>query len=132
MLSAQFNGHKTWKEAHEHRKTLTFAQERALVELVKEMGHCGIPLHASTVAHHALAISGTPVSEHWVHQFCSCHPDLKAKWTTGLEKCHAQFLNPAAVSSFHDVLESLLDEYKITEENIYNMDEKGVQLGIGG
>ena len=132
MLSAQFNGHKTWKEAHEHEKTLTFAQERALVESVKEMGHCSIPLHASAVAHHALAISGTPVSEHWVHQFCSCHSDLKSKWTKGLEKCCAQSLNPAAVSSFYDVLESLLDEYKITEENIYNMDEKGVQLGIGG
>ena len=57
---------------------------------------------------------------------------MKAKWTTGLEKCRAQSLNPAAISGFYDVLESLVEEYQITEENMYNMDEKGVQLGIGG
>lgn len=28
-------------------------------------------------------------------------------------------------------MEELIDEYKITEENIYNMDEKGIQLGMG-
>ena len=105
---------------------------RALVDWVKEMGRRGIPLHASAVAHHASAISGTPVSERWVHRFRSRHPDLKAKWTTGLEKCRAQSLNPAAISGFYDVLESLVEEYQITEENMYNMDEKGVQLGIGG
>lgn len=132
VLGARFNGRKTRKEAHEHEKTLTFAQERALVDWVKEMGRRGIPLHASAVAHHASAISGTPVSERWVHRFRSRHPDLKAKWTTGLEKCRAQSLNPAAVSGFYDVLESLVEEYQITEENMYNMDEKGVQLGIGG
>ena len=108
MLSARFNGRKTWKEAHEHEKTLTFAQERALVDWVKEMGHHGIPLHASAVTHHALVISGTPVSECWVHCFRSHHPDLKAKWTTGLEKCRAQSLNPMAISGFYDVLESLV------------------------
>ena len=90
VLGAQFNGRKTRKEAHEHEKTLTFAQERALVDWVKEMGCRGIPLHASAVAHHASAILGTPISERWVHRFCSRHPDLKAKWTTGLEKCRAQ------------------------------------------
>ena len=53
------------------------------------------------------------------------------KWTSNLEKCQAQALNPTAVSEFYDILEELIDEYKITEENIYNMDEKGIQLGMG-
>ena len=30
------------------------------------------------------------------------------------------------------MLESLVKEYQITEDNIHNMDEKGVQLRIGG
>ena len=37
-LGAQFNGCKTWKEVHEHEKTLTFAQERALFDWVKDDG----------------------------------------------------------------------------------------------
>ena len=114
------------------RRLLPLHRKEHLLTGLRMMGCCGILLHASAVTHHALVIPGTPVSEHWVHQFCSYHPDLKAKWTTGLEKCHAQSLNPAAVSRFYDVLESLVKEYQITEENIYNMDKKGVQLGIGG
>ena len=54
------------------------------------------------------------------------------KWTSNLEKCHAQALNPAAVTGFYDILEEIIDKFDITEENIYNMDEKGVQLGMGG
>jgi hypothetical protein len=29
------------------------------------------------------------------------------------------------------ILHDLIKEYNILEENIYNMDEKGIQLGIG-
>ena len=46
----QFNGQKSKKEAHKHEKTLSFAAETALVEWVAELGHCGIPLHASAIA----------------------------------------------------------------------------------
>ena len=53
------------------------------------------------------------------------------KWTTGLEKCRAQALNPATVSSFYDTLNDLMTKYEITKENIYNMDGKGIQLGMG-
>ena len=53
------------------------------------------------------------------------------KWTSNLEKCQAQVLNPTAISEFYDILEELIDEYEITEGNIYNMDEKGIQLGMG-
>jgi hypothetical protein len=59
------------------------------------------------------------------------HPELKLKWTTGLEHCHAQALNPTTVGGFYDNLKDILDKYDIPEENIYNMDEKGIQLGMG-
>jgi hypothetical protein len=130
-LTARFNGRKTKKEAHVHEKTLSFAAEAALVEWIAEMGRRGIPLHASAVAQHASVISGTGVSERWVQRFRARHPELKVKWTTGLEHCRAQALNPTAVASFYDNLKSLVDKYEIAEENIYNMDEKGIQLGMG-
>lgn len=130
-LTARFNGRKTRKEAHESEKALSFAEERALVDWIKEHARRGIPLHASAVAQHASVICGRTISERWVQRFRVRHPDLKMKWTSNLEKCRAQALNPTAVSEFYDILEELVDEYKITEENIYNMDEKGIQLGMG-
>ena len=38
----------------------------------------------------------------------------------------------AAVADFYEMLGDFTKEYNIPEENIYNMDEKGVQLGVGG
>ena len=130
-LTVQFNGRKSKKEAHEHEKTLSFAAETALVEWVAELGCCGIPLHASAVVQHASVISGIKVSKHWVHRFQARHPELKLEWTTGLEHCRAQTMNPTAVAGFYDNLKDILDKYDILEENIYNMDEKGIQLGMG-
>ena len=130
-LTAQFNGRKTKREAHKHERILSFGEENVLVEWIKEMGRRGVPLHASAVALHASAISGMQVSERWVARFCTRHPELKAKWTTGLEQCRAQSLNRAAVAGFYDHLQHLREKYDIPDENIYNMDEKGIQLGMG-
>lgn len=56
------------------------------------------------------------------------HPELKGKWTTGLEKCRTQALNPGAVASFFTILGEVLTKYNIPIENIYNMDKKASSL----
>lgn len=131
-LTARFNGRKTRKEAHEHERNLTPAAESVLIDWIKEKDRRGIPLHPSAVAQHASMISGKPIGEHWVSRFRARHPEIKAKWTTGLEKCRAQSLNEAAVKDFYELLGDVRVQYKIKKENIYNMDEKGIQLGVGG
>ena len=45
---------------------------------------------------------------------------MKMKWSTGLEKCHAQLLNEAMVSGFYNLLKELVMEYNVPAENIYN------------
>ena len=39
--------------------------------------------------------------------------------------------NCPTVYKFFDILEELVKEFNIPIKNIYNMDEKGVQLGVG-
>ena len=131
-VTACFNGWQTRKEAHAHQSHLTPAVDKALVDWIKEMGHHGIPLHPSMVALHANTISGAHIGEHWVAWFHRCHPDLKAKWMTRLKKCCTQALNKPAVDDYFEMLEELIEKYKIKKHNIYNMDEKGIQLGVGG
>jgi hypothetical protein len=58
--------------------------------------------------------------------------ELKIKWTQSLKKCRAASLNPTTVKEFYNLLEELVRVYNIPPENIWNMDEKGVQLGVGG
>jgi Tc5 transposase DNA-binding domain/helix-turn-helix, Psq domain len=130
-LEARLKGRKTRMEAHESEKKLSKAAEDALVDWVKEMGRRGVPLSNSAAAALASVISGEKVGEAWVQRFRTRHPDLKVRWTTSMEKCRAQALNRTAVEEFYVVLRELIEKYNIPPENIYNMDEKGLQLGIG-
>ncbi|KAF9439713.1 hypothetical protein P691DRAFT_769062 [Macrolepiota fuliginosa MF-IS2] len=65
------------------------------------------------------------------HNTTHKHHNLKVKWTTTLEECCACALNPTVVAEYFDMLGSIIHKYQIPHENIYNTDEKGVQLGIG-
>ena len=85
----------------------------------------------SSVAQCAHAISGKQVGESWPKQFCKRHPNLKMKKTTGLEKARMKALNQFAVDEFFSMLADVMKEFHILPGNIYNMDEKGIQLGIG-
>ncbi|KAJ3740688.1 hypothetical protein EV360DRAFT_16766, partial [Lentinula raphanica] len=48
-----------------------------------------------------------------------------------LEEARARSLTPAAVNGFYDLLQETVTEFNIPPENIYNMDEKGIQMGVG-
>jgi hypothetical protein len=86
---------------------------------------------AQTVADQTADIIGGPVGASWVDRFKARHKDLKVKWTSTLEKCRATNVNPTLVGEFYDILEEVIHKYNIPPENLYNMDEKGIQLGIG-
>lgn len=130
-LRSCWNGQTTRKKSHEHEQKLLPGHEDALVAWITEMGRRGIPMQNNAAGSYASTISGCEIGESWVRRFRARHPELKAKWTTGLEQCRARALNPTAVAAFFDILKEVLHKYNIPVENIYNMDEKGVQLGVG-
>jgi hypothetical protein len=126
-----FLGGKTREDAHASERLLTAPQEEVLVNWVKVQGRRGVPMTYASVAQCAGEISGQHVGESWPKRFCRRHPDLKMKKTTGLEKARAKALNHSAVNEFFDILTDVIEKYNISPKDIYNMDEKGIQLGIG-
>jgi hypothetical protein len=133
-LNDRWNGTPTRKAGHMHELLLTAAQEEVLVEWIKVMGRRGIPFTTRTIIEHVADIAGGPdttVGVSWVKRFRTRHPELKMKWSSTLEKCRAASLNPTLVNEFYNILEDVMKSYDIPPENIYNMDEKGIQLGIG-
>lgn len=130
-LQDRMNGVLTRTAAHAHQQALTPAQESILVDWVKAQGRRGVPLTLATVTDYASDIAGKSVGESWPRRFRIRHPDLAVKMTSPLEECRAAALNPAAVAGFYDILEELTAEFAIPPSNIYNMDEKGIQMGIG-
>ena len=95
------------------------------------MGRRGIPLTPTTLQEYASEIAEAPVGASWVKRFLGRHPDVKVRWTTSLEACRANSLNAPLVREYFNILNELVTKHDIPPENIYNMDEKGLLLGIG-
>lgn len=81
---------------------------------------------------YASELAGGEVGKNWVSRFQNRHKDIKVRWTTSLEACRAQALNPTLVREFFELLRDIILQYGIPPENIYNMDEKGILLGVLG
>lgn len=95
------------------------------------MAKRGLPLSLETIGAYASDIAGRDVGKSWITRFQKRHPDLRVKWTSSLETCRAASLNPHAVHGYFQLLEDLIASYQVQSANMYNMDEKGIQLGIG-
>lgn len=118
-------------EVHINQQKLSLAEEEVLVKWAKVLGRWGVPLTHSPLTTYVSEILGKPIGKSWAKRFLARHAGLKVKATTSLEKCCAKALNPVAVARFFDILEAAVEEFGIKPENTWNMDEKGVQLGIG-
>ena len=70
-------------------------------------------------------------SPNWIYSFMARNPDLNFKRPTGLDPKRVQNFNPTVIKHHFQLLGDFLAEYDIPWENIYNMDEKGIQLGGG-
>jgi hypothetical protein len=131
-LRQRYNGRASHSQAALHQMRLTPAQEQIVKEQVIECQARGIPLAPADVMKAATLISKQECGERWYRSFRQRNPDLIGKISKCLEAPRAQALNRANVTKFFDMISDLTTKYNIPPHLIYNMDEKGVQLGKGG
>jgi hypothetical protein len=129
--------------AHTKQQLLNPAQEDVLCDWAKYMGTEGQPL-SKNMLHVTVADMSERLQKEsnetgtrklpgkmWVYSLMDRRQDLKLKRPTGLDPVRAQCFNPASVKGHFQLLETLLRDKDIPWENVYNMDEKGLQLGGG-
>jgi hypothetical protein len=99
---------------------------------IKVQGQRAIPMDYALIGEYAADMAGHPLGATWPKRFVKRHNiDLKTKKTAPLEKARAKALNKTAVQEFYQVFGELIEKYGLTPGDIYNMDKKGFQLGIG-
>ncbi|KDQ05531.1 hypothetical protein BOTBODRAFT_168457, partial [Botryobasidium botryosum FD-172 SS1] len=93
-----------------------------------------IPLSRETVRAKAAKIrgDGTVPSNSWFKRYVRRNSDtLVFKKPSGLDPKRAKGFNRPTVEAHLAEFETMLREFEIPWENVYNMDEKGIQLGGG-
>jgi hypothetical protein len=139
-LRNRLKGLEPRKKAHEKETLLSEAEKKVVIDWMQYLGLAGIPICKRTLRPKIRAImeakgrtmTEESVSKTWISVFVRKHKDiLKSVRGSGLDPKRAQAFNFTTVNEYFEELNRVLTDNGIPWEHVYNMDEKGVQMGGG-
>jgi hypothetical protein len=115
------------------KQKLSVAEERVLVDFIKDSADHGFPLthraiksYANAALQSRLGAELKPVGKQWIFRFLDRHhEEIQTHWSKPLDMQRAKCLNPEAVKSWFDLAKKYIVDLGIPPENIYGMDESG-------
>lgn len=103
-----------------------------MVSWCNYLADIGSPLDRSTIRPMVLRLSGSTPGSHWLRRFLGRHTsEIRFTRAQSLDPKRARSFNRPSVDRYFEKLLDVVVKYDIPFENIYNMDEKGCQLGGG-
>jgi transposase-like protein len=119
------------KAAASTRRKLSLQQEQELVQYIKKLTKEGLPPTRQMVQNFAASIAQSTVSIRWVDQFLKRNSaNLISRWTAGIDRNRHKADSEAKYRLYFELLQQKISQYNIEPCNTYNMDEKGILLGI--
>lgn len=107
-------------------------QETALIDWIHHLGMLAQPLCNKTIVPYVEDLCGRKPGAGWLRRFLKRNSDrIKYTRTSALDPKRAKSFNYPVVKDYFEKLDAIIAEHDIPVENIYNMDEKGCQLGGG-
>ena len=67
---------------------------------------------------------------HWTEQYIDRHPQLKSKFVSALDKERAEAQDQDIFRHWFELYKTTVEKYSIQPHNRYNMDEKGIMMGL--
>lgn len=137
-LARRFRGGKSRIDAREYQQALTGAEEKALEGWITRLTSTGHPARHDFVRDMAEEIRKQraphndpqhfPLGSSWVLRFLKRHPHLHTTMSRSIESARITDITKEKIINWFEKLEATIEEYQITIENIYNMDETGITL----
>ena len=130
-LSDRAGGHHhSQKDACAAQQLLTPEQEQILVDWAKQRGEMGKPFLCEDLCTEATAISGKMIGQKWPYRFIMHHQEVQSVKPSKMDPKHTKNFNKTIINDYFDKLKALHTWYDgIPPEHIWNMDEKGIQMG---
>jgi hypothetical protein len=108
-------------------------REAELVQYIETLTERRLPPTRTMIQQFASQLAGKPVSESWVTRYLRRHPNhLISRSGKAMAKERTKADSGAKYSLYFKLLHEKIEEYNIQPINIFNMDEKGFQLGRVG
>ncbi|KIJ29349.1 hypothetical protein M422DRAFT_147385, partial [Sphaerobolus stellatus SS14] len=79
--------------------------------------------------HHVYVMSGRKLTDKWSRRFLRRHPKIETKSVRGLDPKRARAFSRESITHFFELVKMEVVDKGIPPQNIFNFDEKGIQLG---
>ena len=117
---------------------LTETEENTLLQWIFTMNKCDIPLKPNTVQNMTdLLLSNCNTSKppftveiNWVQNFIQCHDVLKTHFSQKYNHQQALCEDSNKIQKWFELVQSTIEEWEITDKNIYNFNKTGFAMGM--
>jgi hypothetical protein len=135
-LGDRHRGMASRRVTHPNRSNLTKSEEDSLVARIRDLSLRGFaPSHAEvrSMANQLLAVrGGTCVGRNWVERFISRQPQIKSQLSRPRDYRRILCSDPSIIEPWFSLVANVKAKYGILDEDTYNFDETGFQIGVGG
>lgn len=134
------NHRQSRTKAHETQQLLLPCQERGIVRWIKGLDAKGFPPRTDmviTLARQLMkatqqnsSIEDIDIGKHFITRFLNRHPELTSKFTRQINKQRVMGEEASYIRKCGERLRVVMEKRKIKPHNMYNMDEKGILMGV--
>jgi hypothetical protein len=118
-------------------RKLTTIEESTLVEWILSMDQRGLPVRSDSIRQMANLLlqkrsqdSSLTVGQRWVYNFIQRHDSLQSKYTRKYDYQRAKCEDPTIIRDWFRLVQNTIQKYGIVDNDIYNFDETGFQMGV--
>jgi hypothetical protein len=134
-LIRRLHGIPSQRDSNSQKRLLTPEEEETIIEWVLSMDRRGMPPHQATIRQMVILLLAQrgytkPVGKQWITRFINRHKTLKSKYNRKYDYQRAKCEDPILIQEWFQQVQQTIIEYGILEEDIYNFDETGFQMGV--
>jgi hypothetical protein len=121
-------------------KKLTDLEESAIEQWILSIAGRGLPLRAESIRQMANLLlqkrsdtgqdNTLTVGKCWVQNFVRRHDSLQSRYTRKYVYQRAKCEDPTIIRDWFRLVQNTIAKYGILDEDIYNFDETGFQMGV--
>jgi len=122
------------RDCEANSKKLNKMEESALIQYILDLDSRGYSPNLNALRDFANILcaerDAAPVGKNWPTNFVKRTPELKTGWSRPYSKQRALCEDPEVISPFYDCVREKKEQYGIADEDTYNFDESGFQMGV--
>lgn len=134
-LGRRLQGCNSRAIAREPQQLLSNQQEQMLVRWILDLEAQGHPPSFTQIRDLVVIIQGNStgplsIGQNWISRFIQRHPEIHSKVGKKIHGLRLQSTTPESLNHWFEHFNAVRERYRVSWENIYNMDETGIALGV--